>query len=85
LKIRVPLKNGGTEERPINGTMDRILSPAGCHQNGAGSDQSDAAGIPNGQLFTKKDHRKDCHQHHTQLVEWSDLSGIAEAEGAEIA
>jgi hypothetical protein len=28
---------------------------------------------------------KDCHQHHTQFVEWSDLSGIAKAEGAEIA
>jgi hypothetical protein len=83
--IRVPLKNGRSEERPINGTMDRFLSPAGCHQNGADRDQSDAGCIPYAQPFAKKDHRKDCHQHHTQFVERSDLSGIAQAERAEIA
>ena len=61
-----------------------FLSAAGCHQKRADSDQGDAGGIPHCQPLAKKDHRKDCHQHHAQFVERSDLSGIAKAEGAEI-
>jgi hypothetical protein len=47
-------------------------------------DQSDAGDVPHSQPLAKKDHGKDCDQHHTQFVEWS-ASGIAEAEGAEMA
>ena len=83
--LRVRWKKGRTEERPINRTMMGFLRPAGCHQNSADSDQSDAGGVPHAQPLAEKDHGKDRHQHHAQLVEWSDLSGIAKAEGAEIA
>ena len=68
-RLRVCLKKGRTEERPINGT---VISPNG--------DQSDAGDVPHSQPLAKKDHGKDCDQ----FVEWS-ASGIAEAEGAEMA
>ena len=72
-RLRVCLKKGRTEERPINGTM--------ISSNG---DQSDAGDVLHSQPLAKRDHGKDCDQHHTQFVEWS-ASGIAEAEGAEMA
>ena len=84
-RLRVRSKKGRTEEQPINRAMDRFLRPPGCHQNSADGDQSDAGNIPHAQPLAEKDHGKDCHQHHAQLVERSDLSGIAKAEGAEIA
>jgi len=84
-RLRVCLKKGRTEERSIHRTMMGFLSPPGCHQNSPDSDQSGAGGIPHAQPLAEKDQGKDCHQHHAKFVEWSDLSSIADAEGAEIA